>query len=391
MALDNAQNFADDTLASGVTAGDTTITVNDASAFPATPFRITVWDNANYDAPGKDPDAEIMKVTGVSSNDLTVERGKENTSDVGHGSGDLVENNLTADMIDQIETDINNAGGGGGQSPYFAVVTTGSELETAISDAKNASGGTIKLKQGTFTLSGNISTTPQIQLVGDGIGDATVGSRIDANGNNIELGGMARQVDFENLGSGFGNGLIMTDKESALDYCRIAGRIQVDGDNCKITNCWLAGYSVSSAYLYGDRRFQLTNCFINEFDGEMRSGRRQMITNNNIEGGTWEVGSESVWVGNTVPSVTEFNLVFADNVQFIGNELTYNTHAISIDGDSSAVIITNNSFDDAGGSEAILLESGADQILIKNNDVKRAGTVVTDNGATNVIQKDNFG
>ena len=92
-------------LSSGISASDTTIPVTDASVFPTITgseyFYVTLADDTNV---------EIVKVTAVSSNDLTVTRAQEGTTARAFASGDKAENRLTAgsltDIVGGISSDI---------------------------------------------------------------------------------------------------------------------------------------------------------------------------------------------------------------------------------------------------------------------------------------------
>src|SRR5690625_1835933 len=90
----NASNNAVAKLSSNINSSQTTLTVDDASIFPDAPFLITVNE-------------EIMRVTSVSGNSLTVQRGREGTSASSHNAGSNVENNFTAGtyqaLVDEIE------------------------------------------------------------------------------------------------------------------------------------------------------------------------------------------------------------------------------------------------------------------------------------------------
>src|SRR5690625_3021589 len=90
----NASNNAVAKLSSNINSSQTSLTVDDASIFPDAPFLITVND-------------EIMRVTNVSSNTLTVQRGREGTSASSHNAGSNVENNFTAGtyqaLVDEID------------------------------------------------------------------------------------------------------------------------------------------------------------------------------------------------------------------------------------------------------------------------------------------------
>jgi len=83
-----AANLAETELDGGIDDTQTTIDVVDASVFPSTtPFLLTIDDNTNV---------EIVKVTGISTNTLTVERGQEDTTGTSFASGTLIENRITA-------------------------------------------------------------------------------------------------------------------------------------------------------------------------------------------------------------------------------------------------------------------------------------------------------
>jgi|SRR5690625_585699 len=91
----NASNNAVAKLSSNINSSQTSLTVDDASIFPDAPFLITVNE-------------EIMRVTNVSSNTLTVQRGREGTSASSHNVDSNVENNFTAGtyqaLVDEIKT-----------------------------------------------------------------------------------------------------------------------------------------------------------------------------------------------------------------------------------------------------------------------------------------------
>ena len=85
-------NNAKTTLSSGITSSATSIAVADASVFPSISgseyFYVTFEDLSG--------NVEIVKVTSVSSNTLTVTRGQDGTTSRTYSSGDKAENRLTA-------------------------------------------------------------------------------------------------------------------------------------------------------------------------------------------------------------------------------------------------------------------------------------------------------
>ncbi len=93
MATEKFSNFGFTTLNGGINNSTTSVVVTSAANFPATGnFRIVV-------------DAELMLVTGVSSNTFTVTRGYESTSAVTHSSGAQVAQVVTSGAIQQFRVD----------------------------------------------------------------------------------------------------------------------------------------------------------------------------------------------------------------------------------------------------------------------------------------------
>jgi hypothetical protein len=99
------KNNAKTTLASGITSSATSITVADGSVFPtltgSDTFFCTLDDGTNI---------EIVEVTAVSSNTLTVTRAQDNTSATSFSTGTVVELRLTAGILNlfsQTGSDIN--------------------------------------------------------------------------------------------------------------------------------------------------------------------------------------------------------------------------------------------------------------------------------------------
>lgn len=96
-------------MSNGVNTSITSIVVTDASKlYNQGNFFITVWNGTDYSSPSSDPNMEIMLVTNVSSNTLTVIRGQDGTSAKTHSNGDKVEMLLNKGILDEYETAITN-------------------------------------------------------------------------------------------------------------------------------------------------------------------------------------------------------------------------------------------------------------------------------------------
>lgn len=98
MTSEQFSNLAQTTLASGIVAGATSLTVASAMGFPSLPqFRIVI-------------DQEIFLVTAIAGTTFTVTPGYEGTTQANHSSGAAVAHILTAGVITQIYNNALNFG-----------------------------------------------------------------------------------------------------------------------------------------------------------------------------------------------------------------------------------------------------------------------------------------
>jgi hypothetical protein len=79
--LDPVANLIKLTVSGTYGTTDTSITVSSGgSSLPAVSFNMTWWDSTAYPDPSNDPNAEIVRVTNVSGNTLTITRAQEGTA-----------------------------------------------------------------------------------------------------------------------------------------------------------------------------------------------------------------------------------------------------------------------------------------------------------------------
>jgi len=113
MPLDPAANFIRGTTDSSVASTDTAISVADASIFPDPgsqgEYNLVCWDDGTHPRPDQDDNVEIVRVTGrdTTTDELTVARGQEGTSDVFHPSGSALQMSPTAKMFGDIDSEFN--------------------------------------------------------------------------------------------------------------------------------------------------------------------------------------------------------------------------------------------------------------------------------------------
>lgn len=100
------KNWARTTLAAELASGATSITVADGSVL-AYPTRLTIW-SASYSSPFSDSNHEIVEVTNISGNTLTITRAQEGTTDNTHPNGSFIALHMTAGMYDQLQDAIDD-------------------------------------------------------------------------------------------------------------------------------------------------------------------------------------------------------------------------------------------------------------------------------------------
>jgi hypothetical protein len=85
--LDPVYNFVKLTVSGPYGASDTSISVSSIpSALSSGGFNATWWNSTDYPDPSNDPNAEIIRVTAVSGNTLTITRGAESATGGGVAS-----------------------------------------------------------------------------------------------------------------------------------------------------------------------------------------------------------------------------------------------------------------------------------------------------------------
>jgi hypothetical protein len=118
MALDATVNFAKSPVSGGYSAGATAITLaaGGGAKFPAVPFNAVWWNSTDFSDPSDDPTVEIVRVTNIAVDVLTVTRGQEGTAAVAHSTAgktySMIEG-LTSAQMTIIATAFANTGAAG--------------------------------------------------------------------------------------------------------------------------------------------------------------------------------------------------------------------------------------------------------------------------------------
>jgi hypothetical protein len=86
--MDQAKNFAKGTVDGAYDDAATSIDLlsGDSARFPTVPFNAVWWNVTDYPDPADDPDHEIVRVTAISTNTLTITRAQEATPAVTHNA-----------------------------------------------------------------------------------------------------------------------------------------------------------------------------------------------------------------------------------------------------------------------------------------------------------------
>lgn len=79
MSLDAAKNFIKVTLSTGYNSSATSVVLvaGQGALLPTAPFNAVWWNSTDYTDPADDPNVEIVRVTNIATDTLTITRGQE--------------------------------------------------------------------------------------------------------------------------------------------------------------------------------------------------------------------------------------------------------------------------------------------------------------------------
>lgn len=111
--LDSVKNFIEIEASTGYDADATSITLKtgDGAKLPIAPFNLTWWNNTDFLNPADDPNVEIVRVTEIIDDTLTIIRAQEGTVATAKNITDKVYHlilSLTAKMIEDIDVAISS-------------------------------------------------------------------------------------------------------------------------------------------------------------------------------------------------------------------------------------------------------------------------------------------
>lgn len=184
MSLDGFKNFAVATLAATLPdASTTTFTVASGHGLllPTVPFNAVAWNATDYASPDLDPTREIVRVTVIATDTLTVTRAQEGTTGATHNTGGKTYKLLATVTAKTLTTDLprplaSNIGQSGITSATFVSMMNGGGTLT-IPAATLAAGDLLRIDANYSHIGGTtISTFYEVLFDGvtilGGVGDA---------------------------------------------------------------------------------------------------------------------------------------------------------------------------------------------------------------------------
>jgi hypothetical protein len=111
--LDSVANFVQVQASTGYSSAATSITLQSGqgSKLPAAPFQMIWWNSTDYPNPANDPNVEIVRVTNVSGDTVTIARAQEGTAAANHNTAAKTYSlvlGITAKMISDLAAQTGN-------------------------------------------------------------------------------------------------------------------------------------------------------------------------------------------------------------------------------------------------------------------------------------------
>ncbi|MDL2342274.1 MAG: right-handed parallel beta-helix repeat-containing protein [Patescibacteria group bacterium] len=283
----------------------------------------------------------------------------------------------------------------------FVVPAAGTSAQTTINAAiaaLPAAGGTIYLREGTYTVDGAITLPSNVTLIGAGAAsrilakaslaasinmitststDHVTVSNLKLDGNSVNQGSFgAYGISMTLVGSGSGN----TGKTGAKIMNVVV--VETDRDGIQLANnrnSLISGSTVIHSGLGGYAGIYLNGSLYTTVTGNLVEGGGSQ--------GIYLVGSTyNTLIGNTTQGgARPFNLALNDNYNVItGNTITGGSIGNLFLATSSNNSVTGNTISSSGGNDAFQLTSGASRNTISGNNFYDNGS----SGATSTISID---
>lgn len=134
--MDQVKNFAKGTVSGPYESTDTAIDLQTghAARFPSTPFNAVWWNASDYPDPSDDPTKEIVRVTNVSTDTLTITRAQEGTAAEDHNAAGKTYNLIAGITARTITQDLVGDVFGTGPALTFDLITPLSRWQFSNTD-----------------------------------------------------------------------------------------------------------------------------------------------------------------------------------------------------------------------------------------------------------------
>lgn len=172
MALDAFKNLAYSTVATAPSPADSgtelVVTTGHGGRFPTAPFNATVWPADEIPTPSN---AEIVRVTGVSTDTLTIEREQESTTAREILVGDQIAASITALTLSTLESNIS--------AVSAAVTSVDTHAGTASAAATSADGHAATASAAATSVNARVTSVIATEISNLISADAALSVRID--------------------------------------------------------------------------------------------------------------------------------------------------------------------------------------------------------------------
>ena len=203
--MDALKNFGKVTVSTGYDNDDTSIVLTTGHGAnlpdPSTDgnYNLVWWNSTDYPDPADDPNKEIVRVTGKSTDTLTVVRPAVGNSYNGETSANAASNKNTGGKVYKMILALTYKVMTGIRDSKGAMAIVGTEencdftsIQSAIDYVNGLGGGKVHIRAGTYSLSANLQMYSDIILEGEGKGATLLVQASGINGDVINCNSVDR-------------------------------------------------------------------------------------------------------------------------------------------------------------------------------------------------------
>lgn len=210
--MDAVKNFAIATLTQGYdnTATSIVVSAGEGARFPTPPFNAVWWNATTYPNPADDPNREIVRVTAITTDTLTVTRGQEttlgglaaSTKNAGGATYKIMQAHtaLAMEDISDLAVDVGQEVIWVTENGYEATGDGTTDDRAAIQLAID-DGNLVIFPPGTFIVGAALQLKSNLTMQGSGIGVTTIKLKASAGAEHVikDPGSSVSRVTIENM------------------------------------------------------------------------------------------------------------------------------------------------------------------------------------------------